>query len=82
MKKTLLGIGFLFIVVGMNGCASKYMAKIYSTGAVGCTSDKINIVDEKLDIFGYTTWRASCKGKNYICKHHDDEGTNCTEVVK
>ena len=80
MKKIIL-ISILGAGLTFSGCASKFMAKRYSTGAVGCTSNEISIENEKLDIFGYTTWIATCKGKSYICNHHDDEGTNCKEKL-
>jgi len=80
MKKILL-FGIIGIGLTFSGCATKFMAKKYSTGAIGCTSDEISIKDEHLDFLGYTTWEATCKGKTYICNHYDDEGTNCKEKL-
>ncbi len=82
MKKMIVVSSILAIGLAMSGCASKYMAKKYSTGAIGCVSDEIMIEDEKLDMLGYTTWVATCKGQRYICSHLDDEGTNCKEESK
>jgi len=82
MRKVVLMVSLLLVTMAMSGCASKYMAKKYSTGAIGCVPDEIMIEDEKLDILGYTTWVATCKGQRYICNHHDDEGTNCKEESK
>jgi hypothetical protein len=82
MKKIITATSLILITMLINGCASKFMEKRYSTGAIGCTSDEITVKDGKVDVFGFETWVATCKGKDYICSRERDESTNCKEVSK
>lgn len=77
MSRTIVSIAGIVCMLIAQGCASAY--KSYSSGQIGCTENDIEITDLSQGVSN-ETWKASCKGKTYICSRTGGLGTVVKQV--
>jgi hypothetical protein len=62
-------------------CTSSRVSRNLASGAIGCPTSEISIVNETASVGGSHNFEAICQEQRFYCHYHETSGIDCTKAL-